>query len=379
MRPDARIRRRVRSSLAEQPRPPSRLPSRPRPTAAPMRPGSALGMARNTSLSPPRPMPVSSSQWVSQCGRRLGHERALRPRIRRLAARPPSASVHPARTPCRAWRRCGSPQPDLQKRGALEKMRDRLVYTAFGFGLLFLAVIGKLADATILQPLAPHRPERPIQALFHRAEAATEATSLGQRATITDRNGQILAISLPTVAVFADPRQIIDPAEAAHRLKQVLPRLDEAAAQARLSDTQPAVRLSRASDHAAQQQRHQFSRHPRLPFPPGRAAPLPAGPHRRACARRRRCRRARRRRRREALRPAAVHRRLAAAAVARRARPGRGARRTRQGDRLLPGDRRLRHRDGRDTPARCWRWSACPTTTPTTSAPRPPTIASTAR
>ena len=67
---------------------------------------------------------------------------------------------------------------------------------------------------------------------------------------ITDRNGQILAISLPTVAVFADPRQIIAPAEAAHRLKQVLPRLDEAAAQARLAD-QPAVRLSRTSGHAA--------------------------------------------------------------------------------------------------------------------------------
>ena len=61
--------------------------------------------------------------------------------------------------------------------------------------------------------------------------------SLAQRAMITDRNGQILAISLPTVAVFADPRQIIDPAEAAHRLKQVLPRLDEAAARTRLSDT----------------------------------------------------------------------------------------------------------------------------------------------
>ena len=74
------------------------------------------------------------------------------------------------------------------------------------------------------------------QALFT-APKTPEATSLGQRAMITDRNGQILAISLPTVAVFADPRQIIDPAEAAHRLKQVLPRLDEAAAQARLSDT----------------------------------------------------------------------------------------------------------------------------------------------
>ena len=58
-------------------------------------------------------------------------------------------------------------QPDLLRRRALEKTRSRLVYTAFGFGLLFLAVIGKLADATILQPLAPHRADRPIEALFN--------------------------------------------------------------------------------------------------------------------------------------------------------------------------------------------------------------------
>ena len=128
-------------------------------------------------------------------------------------------------------------EPDLQRRNALEKTRNRLVYTAFGFALLFLAVIAKLADATILQPLAPHRPEKPIAALFTAPKAAAEATELGQRAMITDRNGQILAISLPTVAVFADPRQVIDPADVAHRLKQVLPRLDEDAARTRLSDT----------------------------------------------------------------------------------------------------------------------------------------------
>jgi cell division protein FtsI (penicillin-binding protein 3) len=127
-------------------------------------------------------------------------------------------------------------QPDLLRRRALEKTRNRLVYAAFGFGLLFLAVIAKLADATIIQPLAPHRPERPVAALFTPQKQA-EATELAQRAMITDRNGQILAISLPTVAVFADPRQIIDPADAAHRLKQVLPRLDEDTARTRLSDT----------------------------------------------------------------------------------------------------------------------------------------------
>ena len=127
-------------------------------------------------------------------------------------------------------------QPDLQRRGALETTRNRLVYTAFGFGLLFLAVIAKLADATILQPLAPHRPERPITALFA-APKQDKPTDFSERAMITDRNGQILAISLPTVAVFGDPRQIIDAGDAAHRLKLVLPRLDEEATRARLSDT----------------------------------------------------------------------------------------------------------------------------------------------
>jgi cell division protein FtsI (penicillin-binding protein 3) len=126
-------------------------------------------------------------------------------------------------------------EPDLLRRAALEKTRSRLLYAAFGFALLFLAVIAKLADATIIQPLSPHRPERPIEALF--AAPKPDITALAQRAMITDRNGQILAISLPTVALFADPRQIVDPAEAAHRMKQVLPRLDEAAARERLSDT----------------------------------------------------------------------------------------------------------------------------------------------
>ena len=126
-------------------------------------------------------------------------------------------------------------RPDLDRRRELEKTRSRLVYTALGFGLLFLAVIAKLADATIVQPLAPHRPDRPIEALVE--QKPVEAAELSQRAMITDRNGQILAISLPTVAVFADPRQIIDAREAMRRLKQVLPRLDEEETQARLSDT----------------------------------------------------------------------------------------------------------------------------------------------
>ncbi len=58
-RPSPVVARRV--VVAEQPRPaqpPARLPMT----------GSALGMARSASAPPPRPMPVSATQWVSNGG-----------------------------------------------------------------------------------------------------------------------------------------------------------------------------------------------------------------------------------------------------------------------------------------------------------------------
>ncbi len=126
--------------------------------------------------------------------------------------------------------------PDLRRRAALERTRSRLLVTAAGFSVLFLAVVLKLADATILRPLQPHRPEHKI-VLAPPSKKDVEMGALSRRATITDRNGQILAISLPTVDLFADPRQVIDPAADAHKLKSVLPDLDEAVVRARLSES----------------------------------------------------------------------------------------------------------------------------------------------
>ncbi len=126
--------------------------------------------------------------------------------------------------------------PDLRRRAALERTRSRLVVTAAGFSVLFLAVVLKLADATVLRPLQPHRPEHKI-VLAPETKQDAEMGAISRRATITDRNGQILAISLPTVDLFADPRQVIDPVADAHRLKSVLPDIDEAVARARLSES----------------------------------------------------------------------------------------------------------------------------------------------
>lgn len=125
--------------------------------------------------------------------------------------------------------------PDLRRRAAMEKTRSRLVFTAAGFAVLFLAVVLKLADATIIDPLAPHRPEHKIALLTLKKDLNTAPPS--GRAMITDRNGKILAISLPTVDLFADPRQVIDPAADAAKLKTVLPDIDEKLITRRLSES----------------------------------------------------------------------------------------------------------------------------------------------
>ena len=126
-------------------------------------------------------------------------------------------------------------EPDKARRATLEKARARLVIASAGFAVLFLALAGRLAIVTVINPKAPHRAERQVAAMVAAAPKTTTYTAVGQRAPILDRRGQELAISLPTVSVFADPRQIIDPVDAAKKLKTVLPRLDEARAVQRLS------------------------------------------------------------------------------------------------------------------------------------------------
>jgi cell division protein FtsI (penicillin-binding protein 3) len=140
--------------------------------------------------------------------------------------------------------------PDLARRQALELTRRRLVLAAGGFALLFGAVAAKLTYATILYPVpasaAASRPLIPVDPGAPPPDAPPAlATTAKPRATILDRNGEILAISLPTAALFANPKEMIDSAEVAHKLKQILPRMDEAQARARLAGAKSFVYLER--------------------------------------------------------------------------------------------------------------------------------------
>ncbi len=142
---------------------------------------------------------------------------------------------------------------DLARRAALELGRSRLLLAAGGFAVLFGAVAAKLTAATVLFPMQPSqaemRPLVPVDPDQPRdgdgARVADAVPAPGPRATVTDRNGEILAISLPIASLYANPREMIDPAQAAHRIRGVLPRLDEDDARTRLASGKQFVYLAR--------------------------------------------------------------------------------------------------------------------------------------
>lgn len=100
---------------------------------------------------------------------------------------------------------------------AMERIRSRLVVVAVlfacGFGLLGVRTV----ELGLFSPVAEPR-----------ARPDGVETYAAARADIVDRNGVLLATSLATASLYAEPRRILDPQEAAARLVQVLPELSRA-------------------------------------------------------------------------------------------------------------------------------------------------------
>jgi cell division protein FtsI (penicillin-binding protein 3) len=96
---------------------------------------------------------------------------------------------------------------------ALETGRNRLLVTGVMFMIAFLAIAVRLVDLTAFGPGGEPRISRTIP---------TAALTAG-RADIFDRNGTVLATSLPTASLFADPRDIMDAEDAASKLAAVFP------------------------------------------------------------------------------------------------------------------------------------------------------------
>jgi cell division protein FtsI (penicillin-binding protein 3) len=101
------------------------------------------------------------------------------------------------------------------RKQALEVGRNRLLVTGALFALAFFAIAFRLVDLTFFSTGEP---------AF--ADAASPPPPITGRADIVDRNGVILATSLPTLSLYANPRDIINAEDAAERLVRALPELN---------------------------------------------------------------------------------------------------------------------------------------------------------
>jgi cell division protein FtsI (penicillin-binding protein 3) len=150
---------------------------------------------------------------------------------------------------------------------ALEAGRTRLLVAGALFSVAFIAIGLRLADVTIVKPAG-----EPKLAATKR----TPAFAAG-RADIVDRNGVLLATSLSTASLYANPHQVLDAREAAAKLTRALPGIAAAEVMGKLTSDRSFVWIKR---HLTPQQQYAvnaagipglyFQREERRVYPQGR-------------------------------------------------------------------------------------------------------------
>lgn len=105
-----------------------------------------------------------------------------------------------------------------QKRSALDMARGRVVLLSLFFILAYIFVAVRVVDLTIIKGELKKSEET---VSYLEAEPAPERVI--RRADILDRNGVILARSLKTASLYADPKVIADPQVVAKDLVKVFP------------------------------------------------------------------------------------------------------------------------------------------------------------
>ena len=122
------------------------------------------------------------------------------------------------------------------RRQALEIGRNRLLVTGALFTLAFAVIAGRLVELAVVEKIGE-------EARSNRIAATSIMRKV--RSDITDRNGILLATSLPTASLYANPQHILDPKEAAWKLARVFPNSDRSKIQAKLAVQKTFVWLQR--------------------------------------------------------------------------------------------------------------------------------------
>ncbi len=124
---------------------------------------------------------------------------------------------------------------DGTRKRSLETGRARLIVTGGLFFLAFAVIAGRLIEITSFSG----------ETAVSRSQQAGTAASHGERADILDRNGVVLATSLPTVNLYADPREVLDAKAAAKKLIGVLSDMETSEVLQKLESGRSFVYLKR--------------------------------------------------------------------------------------------------------------------------------------
>lgn len=103
------------------------------------------------------------------------------------------------------------------------RAEGRILLLGLGFIVAYLAIGGQMMK------IAASEPEEP-------RSAASGAEILAGRSDIVDRNGRILATNMLTHALYAQPKDLVDPARTARMLAEIFPDLNAEDLQRRFTD-----------------------------------------------------------------------------------------------------------------------------------------------
>jgi cell division protein FtsI (penicillin-binding protein 3) len=131
---------------------------------------------------------------------------------------------------------CAPVNPGGPVRKALDACRARLFFTSIVFACVFTAVALRVVEVVLFEGGT---------AQSHMPRFRIPAPPAPARADIVDRNGKLLATTLDSPSVYANPKQILDAGDATRKLVKAFPSLDSAEIYAKLTSAKSFVWIKR--------------------------------------------------------------------------------------------------------------------------------------
>ncbi len=113
----------------------------------------------------------------------------------------------------------------------ISQARVRIIMGVIVFALFFLVLVSRLAEVSLLRAPKSFLP--------------IAANQVKTRADIVDRNGELLATSIETFSLYADPRKVWDAVASTEAITSVLPDIDPAIVEERLTSKKSFVWIKR--------------------------------------------------------------------------------------------------------------------------------------